>query len=136
MSPRDWRDRIRDILDAIAEIQQFTRGMDYVTFKEDDKSIRAVEMNFIIIGEAANQIPEEVEEKYTAIPWTLMRAMRNRIVHVYFKVDEKLMWDTIQTDLPPLISRTRKIALISSFIIHPYGQTSSQSLPLPRPRGP
>ena len=109
MSPRDWRDRIRDILDAIAEIQQFTRDMDYETFKEDDKSIRAVEMNFIIIGEAANQIPEEIEEKYTAIPWTLMRAMRNRIVHVYFKVDEKLMWDTIQTDLPPLIPELEKL---------------------------
>lgn len=95
MSPKDWRDQIRDILDAIAEIQQFTRGMDYESFKEDDKSIRAVEMNFIIIGEAANQIPEAVEEKYIAIPWPLMRAMRNRIVHVYFKVDEKLMWDTI-----------------------------------------
>ena len=50
MSPRGWQDRIRDILDAIAEIQQFTHGMDYETFKEDDKSIRAVEMNFIIIG--------------------------------------------------------------------------------------
>ena len=103
MSPRDWRDRIHDILDAIAEIQQFTRDMDYETFKEDDKSIRAVEMNFIIIGEAANQIPDEIEEKYTTIPWTLMRAMRNRIVHVYFKIDEKLMWDTVQNDLPPLI---------------------------------
>lgn len=44
-----------------------------------------------------------VEEKYAAIPWSLMRAMRNRIVHVYFNVDEKLMWDTIQNDLPPLI---------------------------------
>ena len=109
MSPRDWRDRIRDILDAIAEIQQFTRDMDYETFKEDDKSIRAVEMNFIIIGETANQIPDEIEEKYTAIPWTLMRAMRNRIVHVYFKVDEKLMWDTIQTDLPPLIPELEKL---------------------------
>src|SRR5919106_2798837 len=109
MSPREWRDRIRDILDAIAEIQSFTKNMDYETFKNDDKSIRAVEMNFIIIGEAANQIPEEIEEKYTAIPWTLMRAMRNRIVHVYFKVDEKLMWDTIQNDLPPLIPELEKL---------------------------
>lgn len=49
MSPRDWRDRIRDILGAIAEIQKFTRDMDYETFKQDDKSIRAVEMNFIIM---------------------------------------------------------------------------------------
>jgi len=109
VSPRGWQDRIRDILDAIAEIQKFTRGVDYETFKEDDKSIRAVEMNFIIIGEAANQIPEDIEEKYTTIPWSLMRAMRNRIVHVYFKVDEKLMWDTIQKDLPPLIPELEKL---------------------------
>ena len=109
MSPRGWQDRIRDILDAIAEIQKFTSGMNYEVFKEDDKSIRAVEMNFIIIGEAANKIPEEIEEKYTMIPWSLMRAMRNRIVHVYFKIDEKLMWDTIQNDLPPLISELEKL---------------------------
>ena len=109
MSLRDWRDRIRDILAAIAEIQTFTRDMDYETFKKDDKSIRAVEINFIIIGEAANQIPEEVEEKYKSIPWHLMRAMRNRIVHVYFKVDERLMWDTIQNDLPRLLPDLEKL---------------------------
>ena len=61
MSPRAWQDRIRDILDAIAEIETFTRGMDYEAFQEDDKSVRAVAMNFIIIGEAANQIPEEID---------------------------------------------------------------------------
>jgi uncharacterized protein with HEPN domain len=109
VSPRGWQNRIRDILDAIAEIQKFTRGMDYETFKEDDKAIRAVEMNFIIIGEAANQIPAEIEEKYITIPWSLMRAMRNRIVHAYFEVDEKLMWDTIQNDLPPLIPELEKL---------------------------
>jgi uncharacterized protein with HEPN domain len=109
VSPRSWQDRIRDILDAIAEIQKFTRDMDYATFKDDDKSIRAVEMNFIIIGEAANQIPKEIEDQYTTIPWSLLRAMRNRIVHVYFKVDEKLMWDTIQNDLPPLIPELEKL---------------------------
>jgi uncharacterized protein with HEPN domain len=66
-------------------------------------------MNFIIIGEAANQIPEEIEETYSSIPWRLMRAMRNRIVHVYFRVDEKLMWDTIQNDLPPLVPELEKL---------------------------
>jgi uncharacterized protein with HEPN domain len=109
VSPRDWRDRIRDILDAIAEIQKFTRGMDFEAFRVDDKTIRSVEMNFIIIGEAANQLPEEIEEKYSQIPWSLMRAMRNRIVHVYFQVDERLMWDTVQNDLPPLIPELEKL---------------------------
>ncbi len=55
--------------------------MDYKAFRQDEKAVRAVEMNFIIIGEAASQIPEEIEEEYSAIPWNLMRAMRNRIVH-------------------------------------------------------
>jgi uncharacterized protein with HEPN domain len=109
VSPRDWHDRVRDILDAIAEIQAFTQGVDFATFREDGKSIRAVEMNFIIIGEAANQISDEIMEQHSDIPWHLMRAMRNRLVHVYFQVDEKLMWDTIQTELPPLIPLLKKI---------------------------
>lgn len=90
-------------------LMQLLKSKDYESFKKDDKSVRAVEMNFIIIGEAANQISEDVEEKYTTIPWSLMRAMRNRIVHVYFKVDEKLMRDTVQNDLPPLIPELEKL---------------------------
>ena len=109
MSPRAWQDRIRDILDAIAEIETFTRGMDFEAFQEDDKSVRAVAMNFIIIGEAANQIPEEIEERYSSIPWGLMRAMQNRIIHDHFKIDKKLMWDTIQNDLSPLIPELEKL---------------------------
>jgi uncharacterized protein with HEPN domain len=109
VSPRDWQDRIRDILDAIAEVQKFTRDMDFEAFREDDKCIRAVEMNFIIIGEAANSISQEVEDRYPEIPWGLMRAMRNRIVHVYFKIDEKLMWDTVQNDLPRLVPALKKL---------------------------
>jgi uncharacterized protein with HEPN domain len=109
VSPRDWQDRIHDILDAIAEIQRFTNGMNFDTFSKDDKTIRAVEMNFIIIGESASQIPEEIVEQHPDIPWHLMRAMRNRIVHIYFQVDEKLMWDTIHKDLPPIILDLEKL---------------------------
>jgi uncharacterized protein with HEPN domain len=108
VSPRDWRERIQDILDAIVEIQKFTQEMDFSSFAKDPRSIRAVEMNFIIIGESASRIPSEVEEAYPQIPWTLMRAMRNRIVHDYFQVDEKLLWGTVQNDLPPLIKLLEK----------------------------
>ena len=103
MSPRDWRERVRDILDAIAEIQTFTRGMDFDAFCADAKTLKAVELDFIVIGEAASQIPEDVEEAYPQVPWSLMRAMRNRLVHVYFSVDERLLWETVQNDLPVLV---------------------------------
>ena len=104
MSPRDWRERVQDILDAIAEIETFTHGMDFDSFSADAKTLRAVELNLIVIGEAANQIPDNVEEDHPQIPWSSMRAMRNRLVHVYFSVDEHLLWDTIKNDLPVLFS--------------------------------
>jgi uncharacterized protein with HEPN domain len=103
VSPRDWKERVQDILEAIAEIQAFTRGMDFDTFRADAKTLKAVELDFIVIGEAANQIPDEVEEMYPLVPWSLMRAMRNRLVHVYFSVDERLLWETVQNDLPVLV---------------------------------
>ena len=91
MSPRDWKERIEDILDAVGEIDAFTHGMDLDDFKADTKTMKAVELNLIVIGEAAAGITEDVEEKHPEIPWPLMRAMRNRLVHVYFAVDERML---------------------------------------------
>lgn len=102
MSPRRWLDRIQDILDAIDEIQSFVNGMDLGIFENDPRTIRAIELDFIIIGEAANAIPVEIMEKHAHIPWVMMKAMRNRLVHVYFSVAPMVLWETIQQDLPPV----------------------------------
>jgi uncharacterized protein with HEPN domain len=110
MSPRGWQALVHDILDACSEILVFTTGMDYESFSQDLKTIRAVELNFIIIGEAASGIPEETKEAHPEVPWHYMRAMRNRLVHVYFEVDPRLVWDTVQNDIPSL-SRTLKTLL-------------------------
>jgi uncharacterized protein with HEPN domain len=103
MSPRAWQERVRDILQSIEEIRRFTDGMDFEAFQSDDKTIRAVEMNLIIIGEAAGQIPDDVQEAHSQIPWSLMRAMRNRMAHVYFSVDERLLWETATEELDELL---------------------------------
>jgi uncharacterized protein with HEPN domain len=103
VSPRRWKERIQDILDAADEIQDFTHGMDFQTFQNDVRTLKAVELDFIVIGEAANQIPAEVEDHNPQVPWQLMRSMRNRLVHVYFSVSAQMLWDTIQNDLPALL---------------------------------
>lgn len=109
MSPRDWEERLQDILEAIGEIHTFTRGMDSGSFGADPKTMKAVELDLIVIGEAANQIPDQVQEQHPQIPWALMRAMRNRLVHVYFSVDADLLWDTVQGDLPVLEASLKSI---------------------------
>jgi uncharacterized protein with HEPN domain len=60
-------------------------------------------MNLIIIGEAAGQVPDDVQETYSSIPWSLMRAMRNRMAQVYFSVDEILLWETATEQLSELV---------------------------------
>ncbi len=76
--------------------------MDLDAFGNDPRTIRAIELDFIIIGEAANAIPDEVAAQYAHIPWMIMKAMRNRLVHVYFSVAPQILWETIQQDLPPV----------------------------------
>ena len=102
-----WHERVRDILDAIQEIRSFTAHLDFAHFQAELRTVRAVEMNLIIIGEATGSIPEDVQVAHSDIPWHLMRGMRNRIVHAYFAVDERILWDTIRDDLPSLEERLR-----------------------------
>jgi uncharacterized protein with HEPN domain len=71
-------------------------------FIVDRKTVRAVELDIIVIGGAVRGIPEEILSRFPEIPWALMRGRRNRIVHAYQSVDEILLWETIQADLPPL----------------------------------
>jgi uncharacterized protein with HEPN domain len=103
MSPRDWRLRAQDILDAICAIQTYTVGMDYPAFAHDRKTIDAVLRNIAIIGEAASRIPEELQLASSDIPWADMRDMRNVVIHEYFGINKQILWDTIQADLPPLV---------------------------------
>jgi uncharacterized protein with HEPN domain len=109
MSPRRWEERVQDIVDAIAEIRAFVGMMEFSDFQNDIKTIRAVELDFIVIGEAANAIPEEVREAYPQIVWQLMSGMRNRLVHTYFRVSSRILWDTIRQDLLPVVESLEKI---------------------------
>lgn len=103
MSPRDWRLRVQDILDAIATIQSYTAGMDYPAFDQDRRTVDAVLRNITVIGEAASRIPEAIQVASPEIPWADMRDMRNVVVHEYFGINRQILWDTTQTDLPPLV---------------------------------
>jgi len=101
--------RIEDILDAIVCIQDYTRGMTFEAFSHDRKTIDAVVRNITVIGEAAGNVPSAVAEQHGEIPWRQMRDFRNVVVHAYFGVDLKVLWDTVRTDLPPLVDPLRKL---------------------------
>lgn len=109
MPPREWRIRIEDILGAIDLVREYTEGMDRGTFGADRRTVDAVVRNLIIIGEAANHVPDEVVAAHPGIPWARMRGMRNLAVHEYFGVDDDVLWDTVTGNLPELEPRLREL---------------------------
>ena len=57
-----------------------------------------------IIGEAATTMSVELKTSHSEIPWRVMAATRNRLIHAYFNVNLRIVLDTTQIDLPPLIA--------------------------------
>lgn len=109
MPLRVWKLRITDMLESIQVIQDYTSGMDYDTFIADRRTVDAVIRNLNIIGEAATHVPDEITEQYPEIPWAEMRGMRNIVVHVYFGVNLRIVWDTLQVNLPPLVTLLKRL---------------------------
>ncbi len=107
--PRDWKLRIEDILESIRKIQRYTNGISFVDFANDEMRIDAVVRNIGIIGEAANNIPLEIQDCYPQLPWFEMRGIRNVVIHEYFGLSLIILWQTAKDDLPPLIKELEAI---------------------------
>jgi uncharacterized protein with HEPN domain len=95
---------LRDILDAIDMIVHFVRGMDLNAFREDPKTVAAVERKLLLISEAALRLGEEAERLCPGLPWRNIRGIGNWLRHRYDRVDVETVWNTVVDDLPPLRS--------------------------------
>ena len=111
MPKRDIDLYLQNIKTAIRKIKSYTRGMSFDDFRHDDKTIDSVVRNIEIIGEAANNIPIKIRAKYSKVPWQKMIAMRNKVIHEYFGVDEEILWATIKGDILELSKEINKINL-------------------------
>jgi uncharacterized protein with HEPN domain len=99
---KEPRLRFRDILEALKLIEQFTGGFDLQTFSEDLQTIAAVERKLQQISEAAVRFGDDAEILCPGPPWRNIRGIGNWLRHEYDKVDVETIWNTVQSDLPPL----------------------------------
>jgi uncharacterized protein with HEPN domain len=96
---------LEDILEAAKAIVRFTHGVSLEAFKGNEEKYEAVNRKLEIIGEAARHLSPEARNIFPEVPWRLLTAMRNILIHDYDDVDLNIVWDTTQRDIPPLISR-------------------------------
>jgi uncharacterized protein with HEPN domain len=98
-----------DIFEALDDIFCFCQDMDFEEFSQDRKTIYAVIRGLEIIGEAVKHIPEPLRRKYPEIPWKEIAGMRDKLIHAYFGVDVRLVWETVKQDLPLLKIELEKV---------------------------
>lgn len=67
--------------------------------------VEACLYNVQVIGEAISKLPQAVKNNYPPIPWTLIKGMRNRLIHEYFGTDLPVVWNVIKNELPALEKR-------------------------------
>lgn len=98
-------DYLEHILEAIANIQDYTSGMDLDAFMAERKTRDAVIRNLESIDEACNNVAKNhptFAAEHAEIPWGFAYEMRNALSHGYFTVDHAIVWQTIKQDLPTL----------------------------------
>jgi uncharacterized protein with HEPN domain len=93
---------LRHISDAIQTIESYISGVDFETFSQNSMMSDAVFRQIEIIGEAASRLSTEFQKNHPDVPVRKVKSMRNILIHEYFGVNKKTVWDTCKDDLPTL----------------------------------
>jgi uncharacterized protein with HEPN domain len=100
--PPTVEDRLRDILEAIIEIEDIVQGANFDRFATDRTPRLATERLLEIVREASRAIPVEIKQAEPEIDWRKMIDFGNLLRHAYHMTKAEIIWDVIQTHLPPL----------------------------------
>ena len=109
MSERQWLFYISDMLAFAEKVMSYTEGFSQQKFVKSELNYDATLRNLELIGEAASHIPDSVRKENDDIPWRMIIATRNRLIHGYWGIDDDTLWSIIQDDIPKLVEELKKM---------------------------
>jgi uncharacterized protein with HEPN domain len=83
--------------------------MSFEDFQADERTYDAVVRNLQIIGEAVKNIPQEIRLKYSEVEWRKIAGLRDILAHAYFSIEDEIVWDIVETKIPPLLIIVERI---------------------------
>ncbi|MEO7152361.1 MAG: DUF86 domain-containing protein [Burkholderiaceae bacterium] len=97
---REWRFYIDDMMAFIEKVIAYTAGLDQSRFVASGMVYDATVRNLELIGEAATRVPDVIRQAHPQVPWRLVIATRNRLIHGYLGIDNDTLWSIVTTDVP------------------------------------
>lgn len=108
-SQRDDTVYLKHILDAVAQIEEYLRGVSAEQFFQERLLQDAVVRQLEIIGEASRNLSPQFRESHPEVPWGQIIGLRNRVIHGYFNVDLEAVWTIVQNDVPVLARQVQQM---------------------------
>jgi uncharacterized protein with HEPN domain len=102
---REWRFYVTDMIGFAEKVVAYTEGLDQEKFVASGLNYDATVHNLILLGEAATHIPEHVRIFSNEIDWRQIVGTRNCLVHGYVGINNDIVWDIIQDEIPVLIEQ-------------------------------
>lgn len=102
-SRRQWKFYLDDMIAFAEKVLCYTEGLDQIGFVESGLNYDATLRNLELIGEAATHIPDDIRSNHPDIPWRMIIATRNRLIHGYLGIDNDTLWSIIRDDVPELL---------------------------------
>lgn len=102
---REWRFYLDDMIGFAHKVQAYTAKLDQTGFVANELVYDATIRNLELIGEAATHIPDEVRNANPDIPWRMVIATRNRLIHGYLGIDNDTLWSLVQDSVPELLAQ-------------------------------
>lgn len=106
---REWRFYLDDMIAFAEKVLAYTDGLDQAGFVADTLTYDATLRNLELIGEAASHLPEDVRAAHDEIPWRMIIATRNRLIHGYLGIDDDTLWSIVRDDVPPLLAALKGV---------------------------
>jgi uncharacterized protein with HEPN domain len=110
---REWRFYVDDMIAFAEKVLAYTAGLDQPAFVANTLVYDATLRNLELIGEAATHVPDEVRQAHPEVPWRMVIATRNRLIHAYLGIDNDTLWSIVVTDVPALLPMLRAVLLRS-----------------------
>ncbi len=110
---REWRFYVDDMIAFAEKVLAYTAGLDQNAFVANALVYDATLRNLELIGEAAAHVPDDVRQAHPQVPWRMIIATRNRLIHAYLGIDNDTLWSIVETDVPALLPALRAVRLHS-----------------------
>ena len=99
---RTTLDYLNDIMEEINDVRDFMGPMDMPAFSRDLMTLGAVTQSIQNIGEAIRNIPRDIKERHSSIPWKKFTDIQNRFLYRCYEVGPEEVWNVAKNDLGPL----------------------------------